>query len=315
MSIGASSNVSINTLGNIALVVFDATAGQRLSAYMSNFGNGYWYFAILNPDSSILTSYVYLGTLTSAFLDPVSIPLTGTYTVEVVRSVNGSTGGTGTVSLYNVVDQTGAITMNGPGVSVSLTTPGQNGLLTFSGTPGQKISANFLNATFTDCWAPYIINPDGTQLTPLSGFCGSSAFIDSVTLALTGTYTLRIDPVRAGTGSVTAYLYNVVDQTGTININGAAVPVNLTTPGQNAYLTFSGTRGQQVSANFSNGTVNGTWRASIVQPNGFDLAYYDATGSSASLTGVNLPVTGTYTVKVDPFGAAIGSVTATLTSP
>lgn len=317
MSIGGTSTVTLNTANQIGLMLFDGTAGQRISANFPNAAfNGCFSVYVFNPDGTTLAS----GSSCSGsyFVDATNLLATATYTIEVAPYSNVT--GSVPVTLYNVVDVTGPITPGGSGVPVNLSTPGQNANLTFTGSAGQRVSANFPNSTFNGCWTASILNPDGTTL--VSNYtCASSNFLDATNLPTAGTYTVKVDPAGPTTGSVTVSLYNVVDVTGSIAINGSSVLVTITTPGQNAYLTFSGTGGQKVSANFGGGTLpnatfNGCWTASILNPDSTTLASSATCSESTSIPGVTLPTTGTtYTVKVDPWVATTGSVTVKLTSP
>src|SRR6185295_19050552 len=147
-----------------------------------------------------------------------------TYTVVVDPS--GAATGQGTVNIYDVVDITGPIVIDGSAVSSTITTPGQVARLAFTGTAGQRVSANSTATSMTGCWSLTILKPDGTQLA--STFtCGSSAFIEPQTLPVGGSYTVLVDPSGAATGQATVNLYNVVDVTGSITLGGAAVNVSL----------------------------------------------------------------------------------------
>src|SRR5204863_371925 len=78
--------------------------------------------------------------------------------------------------------------------------------------------------------------------------CGSTTFIDRVTLPSAGTYSVRIDPYGANTGNTSVTLYDIVDVTGSIALDGTSMSIPITAPSQNALLTFSGAAGQVVSA-------------------------------------------------------------------
>jgi len=149
------------------------------------------------------------------------------------------------------------------------------------------------------------------------GFCGSSGLLDHVTLPVSGTYTLLLDPVWTSTGTATLTVYTFTDVTGAITPNGSNVPVTIASPGQNAGLTFSGTAGQIISALATNVTWGGCYAfyLGIVNPDGSMLTNSGFCGASGSLTGQTLPISGTYTVLFDPIGVNTGSVTLTVTSP
>ncbi len=85
----------------------------------------------------------------------------------------------------------------------------------------------------------------------------SGALKNTQTLAVTGTYSILVDPSGDRIGSVTSTLYDVPPNvTGSITPGGAAVTVATGTPGQNAQLSFNLTAGQMVSLNITGVTVN-----------------------------------------------------------
>ena len=161
--------------------------------------------------------------------------------------------GSVTLTLYNLpADYSATITAGGSSVTATMSTPGQNGALTFSGTAGQRISVLGTNglsgqlSLMCDVFVS-VLKPDGGVLAAPSCMEGSG-FIDVVTLPTTGTYTIVVNPDGVATGSLTLALNNVpADYTGTITAGGSAVTVSMPTSGQNGALTFSGTSGQRIS--------------------------------------------------------------------
>jgi hypothetical protein len=131
---------------------------------------------------------------------------------------------------------------------------------------------------------------------------------------VTGTYTLLVNPYSEYTGQITLTLYDVVDLSGTLTIGGPAVSVTLTTPGQVAQLTFSGTANQQVTVRVTSNTM-GSVTVKLLKPDGTTLTSKTSSAASFNLTTQTLPTTGTYTVLVDPSGANIGSLNVSVTSP
>src|SRR5262249_5687311 len=134
------------------------------------------------------------------------------------------------------------------------------------------------------------------------------------TLPVTGTYTVSFDPRGLSVGSATLTLYSVVDVAGTLTIGGSAFNVNITTPGQNARITFSGTSGQQATVHVTNNTIS--WMTvTLFNPDGTVLTSVSAGVSSFDLPTQTLPATGTYTIFVDPDQALIGSLSVSVSSP
>ena len=337
---GTPLSTSISTAGNVGLITFTGTAGQLLSLTLadSNFPDPCQWcapvnVAVLNPDGSTLASTSIAWNATTGFLDSVQLTLSGTYTIAI--EPQGSSTGSLTTTLFLFNDQTGTIapsdSLPGNPLTVTTNTPGQNALLTFSGTAGQQVSLTLANSTFpVPCGycspvVANILNPDGTTLASTSiNFNSTTAFIDSTTLPQTGTYTLEIDPQGGTTGSVDANLFLFNDQTGTI-VPSASLPGNLitattNTPGQNVLLTFSGTAGQQMSLTLANSTFPdpcaycSTLVANILNPDGTTLASTSVNfnSSTAFIDSTILPQTGTYTVEIDPQGGTTGSVDANL---
>jgi len=262
------------------------------------------------PDGSQLTSRS--TGIFAVLLEPGNLPVTGTYTVSVDPVGTGT--GTLTLTLYNVpADLTGTFTptTSGDQKTITIGTPGQNARYTFSGTTGQRISLKISNGPIGTV---LILNPDNTTLASKS-ITVINQFIDTTTLVATGTHAVTVDLNEANTGSVTLTLYDVpADTTGTVTINGGAVGVTLSTPGQNGSLTFSGTSGQLVTVRVTNNTMS-TTTVKLLKPDGSQLTSSTSPLGSFNLAQQTLPVTGTYTVVVDPSQWNTGSMNVAVTNP
>jgi hypothetical protein len=158
-----------------------------------------------------------------------------------------------------------------------------------------------------------MLKPDGSTLASTFS-CGSSIFIEPQTLPATGTYTVLIDPSGSATGQATVTLYNVIDATGSVTVGGPAVNVSLTVPGQNATLTFSGTASQQATVRVTSNTMSCV-TVTLFKPDGTSMTNTFSCGGSFNLATQTLPVTGTYSIKVDPSGTNIGSLNLSVTNP
>jgi len=271
--------------------------------------------SILRPDSTVLVPTTCMEG--SAFIDVTTLPTTGTYTI-VVDPVSTATGSL-PLTLYNVpADYSGTITTGGSAVTVTITTPGQNGALTFSGTAGQRVSlqgTNGMGGQLIGCDVNVsILKPDSSVLAAATCMEGSG-FIDVKPLPTTGTYTIVVDPVSTVTGSLPVTLYNVpADPSTSVTIGGASATLTTTTPGQNAQATFSGTSGQQVTVHLTSNSMGST-TAKLLKPDGSQLTSTTSSASSFNLATQTLPTTGTYTISIDPSGTNVGSITVNVTSP
>jgi len=138
--------------------------------------------------------------------------------------------------------------------------------------------------------------------------------MDSIKLPVTGTYTVLVNPQGTTTGSVTILLNTFTDITGTIEV-GTPLTASTSTAGQNALYTFSGTAGQQMSMNLTSNTYTGCNAVvvSILQPSGSSVGSAGAcTSGTGFMDSIKLPVSGTYTVLVNPQGTTTGGVTVLL---
>jgi hypothetical protein len=302
-----SATVTTATPGQNARVTFAGTAGSRVSVKVAP-SCCTTRMSILSPSGSTLTWPAHIDSR-GGFIDTVTLPVTGTYTILV--DPQGPTTGSVSLTLLAVPpDVTASIVPGGAPVSVTTSTPGQNALLTFAGTAGQRVSL----VLETACCASRvsILRPGGLTLAgpAFLGFTGG--FVDAVTLPVTGTYTVLVDPQSDAVGTMTAKLYDVpLDATGTIAAGGGEVTVTTTTPGQDARVTFEGAAGQSVAVEV--GPTCCTTRVSILRPDGTTQVAPKFVGMLGGyVDGETLPMTGTYTILLDVYGPSTGSMTVAL---
>ena len=306
ISFGTPTQYSITTANKIALVLFDGVKNTRISLNIPTVTIGWSYVSIINPDGTLLVSAASVPSY-GAFIDTRTLPMTGTYTI-LIDPYSTNTGNI-TLTLYDLpADVSSTITAGGSAVSATITTPGQNGALTFTGTLNQRVSLHLTNVTAYSYVS--IRNPDGTTLAGPT-WTGASAFFDTLTLPAAGTYTIFVDPSGTYTGNVTLRLYDVpADVNTNITAGGSAVSVTITTPGQNASVTFSGTQSQRVSLLLTNVTAYSD--VTIRKPDGTALWGPSWIGSVGLIDTMTLPATGTYTIFVNPSSTYTGNVTLTL---
>jgi RHS repeat-associated protein len=321
--------VSPSVPGQNAKLTFSGTQNQRISVNVDQITIGTssccgGKVSITNPDGSQLVAPTFIGTATNTFLDTVTLGQTGTYTVLVDPQSNAT--GSARLTLYDVpADSVDPIVPSGNPVVVSPSVPGQNAKLTFSGTQNQRISVNVDQITIgtSSCCGGKvsITNPDGSQLVaPTFIGTATNTFLDTVTLGQTGTYTVLVDPQSNATGSARVSLFDVpADLSGAISIGGAAQMITLSTPGQNATLTFNGPAAKGIRLVLSNVTVGSSaccsGKVSIKKPDGSTLVNPTFFGTAGATVTAQLPVDGAYTIVIDPQSNATGSVTLTLTDP
>ncbi|HEY3069863.1 MAG TPA: Ig-like domain-containing protein [Gaiellaceae bacterium] len=291
-----------------ATATFSGTAGQSISLKISSVTISSALVSIRKPDGTNLVAATSFGAA-GKFIDRTKLPVSGTYTILV--DPQSTAVGSATLTLYNVpADVVASITPGGAAVTVTTTVPGQNARLTFAGTAGGRVS---LKVGPTCCSLKVsILNPDGTALVAATSFTSLGGFIDRKTLSVTGTYTIVVDPQSSAVGATTLTLYSVpADVTGSITPGGAAVTVTTTVPGQNAKLTFAGTAARRISLKV--GPTCCSVKITILNPDGTALvAATSFTSTGGFIDRKTLPVTGTYTIVVDPQSSAVGGTTLTL---
>ena len=312
VTFGSSTPVTTTVPGQNANITFSGVTGQRASVVVSDVSFGAstccsLRISMLRPNGTVLITPVSAGT-NGGFLDAVGLPTTGTYTLFV--DPQGPVTGSATLTLYNVsADAAGTIVPGGAPTTVSTTVPGQNAGVTFNAVSNQKVSVKVGPSCCTTRVS--IIKPNGAVLLAAMTMAAGGGFVDTVTIPTTGTYTILVDLQGPATGDVTLTLYDVpADVTGTIAFG---VPRTLTTtvPGQNASLTFTGSAGQVISLMMAGGCC--TAKISLLKPNGTLLVSPGSFGSSGGfLDATALPNNGTYTIAIDPQGAATGAMTFTL---
>jgi hypothetical protein len=297
---GSPVTVTVSRAGQNARLTFSGTAGQRLSLAMTSVSLASTTVSILKPDGSSLVSGS--GTQNTT-LDTPPLPVTGTYSVLIDQSW----GNTGSMTLTLSEEVSGTIEVGGAPVAVSVTRPGQNARLSFSGTAGQRLNLGLTSVTVPGWVRAY--KPDGSELA--STWVGSSSALDTPALPTTGTYTVLIDASGILTGGMTLTLSEELSLS--ITPGGSGVAVSITRAGQRARLPFSGTAGQRVSVTVTGQTIGGA-SVSVLDTNGtsigFGVQMWAPAGGFVDVK--TLPTTGTSAVLVDPGSADTGNATVTL---
>jgi subtilisin family serine protease len=293
-----------------AKLAFNGEAGKRISLKLSGVTITNTKVSILNPDGSTLVSPTTIGT-SGGFIDAKSLATTGSYSILV--DPQASYTGSMTLTLYDVPPDSGVgAAMNGQPATVTTTTPGQNAWVVFDGVAGHRLSFTVSGVTMASGKVT-LYRPNGAVVVGPTLFGTSGAFLEPVTLPVTSTYYMLIDPQTSSTGSATVNLNDVPpDVVGSITAGGAPVNITLTTPGQNALLTFSGISGRRISLIAWNVALQGSY-ITILDPNGGNVVNRMlVTTSGAFVEPRALPVTGTYAIVVDGQSAYTGSLSLTL---
>ena len=265
VSVGASVPLSI-PVGKYAAVLFDASAGSWLSFQASNLAN----------NSNVVSYTIYDGhnqplmngtlSTTNASIHLPMIPITGTYSVWLSSSTAAN------VTLALQADQTLQLSK---ALSTSVASAGQSQRLFFNATANQTLGLQIASQVMSpsDTSVQYAITaPNGVQVT--SSYPTTATFINLPYLPLTSMYTILVTPNSPATG--TSQLVLVTGVAATMPVSGPSVNVATTLPGENAYLTFTATAGENVGVGLSN---------LVVTPDGnLSLSVYSAQGNYINST-------------------------------
>ncbi|MCK2218399.1 VWD domain-containing protein [Actinomadura sp. ATCC 31491] len=314
---GPASTLTTVGAGQKAVWSFTGAAGRRVSFNFtaSTLTSLYdAYVAVRKPDGGVLVDDTPCGK--NCLLEPVVLPAAGVYTVEF-RPQNAKTGAI-TLQLHEVTHLAANVTVGGAASTLTTTTPGQNGVWSFTGTAGQRVSFNLTDASFTSSTYARVSvkQPDGTVLVA-PAYCGRNCFLEPVALPVSGTYTVEFDPQDEKTGKLTLRAYRVTDLApAAVTVGGAASTLTTTTPGQNGSWTFTGTAGQKVAVAFTGATfaASADVRVSLVKPDGTALGSSPYCGRNCTIAATTLPDAGTYTIVLNPQNDKTGSLTAKVTT-
>lgn len=302
---------SLTLAGDVKTYTFTAAAGRVFSLAVVNFtsnpAGAEVNAVIVRPDGSILHNCGnYSATVGQC---DFGIPAAGTYRVRV--SALGSA-----TSSFDVVlseDLAGTLVINDPPTTFNATVPGQNIRYSFAGSAGQKISWVYTNNTIPK-GTLILVNPNGSLLTSYISYYGSAAGVIDVTLPVTGTYIAIIWVDGAATGQMTLRL--AAEVTGSVVADGTPTSMSLSN-GENAALTFTASSGLGSSValtNFSSVPAGAVVNVSARKPDGSPLSCsgYTPFGSSPGNCDLATLTPGTYTLLLDPSGAAATSFNVVL---
>jgi trimeric autotransporter adhesin len=203
----------------------------------------------------------------------------------------------------------GRIAPAGAGLVFTVNETNKVAVALFDGMQGQRLTLVFTNVNMSGYF--FLYAPDGTQLT-WSGFSSGITTLDLGPLAQTGTYAFVMKPTSTA-GSATIRV--VPEALGTLQTDGTALPMSLVS-GQNASLSFNAVGGESYNAvltNYSSLPVGYSMTASVLKPDGTVLSSCSS-GITEGLDGCHfwIPTTGTYTLRLDPYGFEVTSFDARL---
>jgi hypothetical protein len=303
---GPTQTLSVTKPGSSLVATFTGKAGQRayIDVTATTLPDMCGVPALRDPSGIT----VGLGCLKggTGYLDGTLLKDTGTYQIVIAP---GNATGSITFRVIVSTDMTAPITPDGPPATATVTTPGQQGQLTFTAPTDEKVFVQILHSTVpAGCGTIEIASPTGVATASGCTTADGTGLIDTTTLPA-GPYEVLLDPEAGNVGSATVKLTVVHDQIQPIVLNGQSVLATVSQAGGQSRLTFTGKAGQMVTVEGTGSTVPpGCGVLLLVDPSGGTLAEgcVDA-DTSASMGPTTLPADGTYAVVVDPPDIQTGS--------
>ncbi len=306
---GPPATVTTTVPGQGARVVFDGTASTRVSVRVSGVTMAGARVSLRAPDGTMLVAPVYVGA-GGGFLEPTTLPASGSYTLVVDPAVEAT--GSLTLTLALVPPDLALTATMGGNVRVTTTAAGQNARVRVSATAGTVLALNATQVTMTSATLR-LVAPDGSTLGPTSYVFTSGTFVEPRVLPLTGEYELVVDPQTAAVGALTVTFLEVPsDVTAEATVAGPAVTATVTVPGQGARVSFAAPAGRTVTVALTGVTVPSS-KAAVLGPDGAALLQNQYVFTSPKSLTFTTAVAGVHTLVLDPQGAATGRYTVAVT--
>ena len=304
---GPAQTVGIFTSNKVGLILFDGNAGDWLSLQIANFAinpaSGTISYTVFKPDNMQLAT----GTLsaTNLTIHVPQLPAAGTYAVLLRSGITQvSLDARLETNLFIPVDRSMAVAAR----SVGQTT---RALIAAMAGDQKALMVSALSTLPAATSLGYTIAlPSGSTLRNGSAFgLGTTTQLSPFTV--TGTHAVVFTPTSATmqTSFKLALLAGVA-----LPVDGAAVNLAIADPGEGARLNFGGVAGQNLGIGITGlalspaSVTNSSF--SVYRPDATLLASGNcfADGTQCSANVPNLPVTGNYSVIVQPASGATGTM-------
>ncbi|MFE6522272.1 RHS repeat-associated core domain-containing protein [Streptomyces sp. NPDC057794] len=181
----------------------------------------------------------------------------------------------------------------------TITRPGQQLEFTLTAQAGDGAAVVFSGTTITGTTEVKVLKPGTTEASSTVYISTATTDVDLRAPLTAGTYRLLLQPLNPVTGSTTATMVADVEA-GALTVGGGNRSAAISTPGQNARFTFTGTPGQRLTLRLGS-TPPFDWYLSIYGPDGkWLVAERYMTTSTTSYVLPELSAAGTYTLTAAP---------------
>ena len=308
---GAAAELSMARAGQDGKVTFDASLGQAVSLAVDAAGMAESSTVRLFGPDGLEVDTGYAGAGDAVDVDVDALAKSGTYTLRIDPNDGGT--GTAKVTGSHYLDA-GVLDPAGPAAAMDLSRAGQNGLARFAGLAGERFQLGMASTGFASYTSVEVYGPDGVRLDYETVSASSSSDFDVPALPATGTYTVRVDPPAAQSGTIALTLSKSLSAAG-LSTTGGAVDVAIGRFGQNAESVFQGTAGQTLSLAVVSNTFTEYSVVEVFAPSGTRISQFTVSAGRADTLEIPaLPQTGAYRVVVDPDDGGTGSLSLSLSA-
>ena len=315
-----SSTVQVPTTGNLVLgqnasLTFSATAGQMVSFNLSNSTFSGCDLYLFDPNGNQLL-WASPGGYGCGYVNTTTLDLNGTYTFYLVPT--GQTMGSISFSMNN--DQnvtTPAISIGGSAVTTGTTVPGQDVVLSFAATAGERVVVYGTNVTNPGAYLNLVTSGSIIASQYISP-SPNMFYIDTQTLTATGNE-LWVEHAGAAFGGETLQIGKVPpDVSHTITIGGAGYQFS-TVAGQNANISFKNPTSQSVTVHWVNGTYPNSLGCNVIvtgpSPSTSQVGPTGGCWQTSGTVSLGTIPSGTYNILIDPQFWSAGGLTISVTTP
>jgi hypothetical protein len=315
------------SVGQNGVLTFSANAGQKVSFNVlgSTIGTSYasCNLTVMGPNPSTTSiASGFCGYQNSGYIDTVTIPTTGTYTVLI--DPQGTATGSVSISINNDQDvTTPTISIGGGAVNAQTTVAGQDVRLSFTPTGSQsRIAVLSTNVTNPLAYLTLVTPAGSTQAIEQVGIdnnpSGQVFFLNTEAVTTNQQYQIWVQHSGTGYGKESILIDNVpADISHTIAVGGTAYTFS-TVVGQNANIGFTISTSESVTVEWSSGTYpnSPTCNISVTGPSpSTNTVSYGSCNTATGSLLMNSLAAGTYNVLVDPQAQSSGGMTIQAVTP
>ncbi|MFI5769353.1 IPT/TIG domain-containing protein [Streptomyces sp. NPDC051658] len=196
--------------------------------------------------------------------------------------------------------------------TAAVTTPGRRAQVLFDAEQGDDIGFGITASTFNSTVGLRLYDPQGAQVGSTGYVAADGGNWQAHDLAMTGTYSLVIDPGSANIGAATVMVSKASG--GVLDLSAPTADTPMLRAGQEGHWTLSGGKGESLSIGIdATGMAEGAFlRADLLGPGGesVDLAYASG-GSTGKLEVDALPTSDRYDLWLHPTNVATGTAKVT----